>query len=118
MYTYTTNTHIHTYTLVHRTGDTLCDFDEPIVLERMEFPEPVIKIAIEPKSKGDSEKMGMALAKLAQVRAHLHEASVQPVRNNHNTYIYNTHYTALYILSVMQTCFLSSSPLNVRARPV
>lgn len=49
------------------TGDTLCDFEEPIVLERMEFPEPVIKIAIEPKSKADSEKMGMALAKLAQV---------------------------------------------------
>mmetsp|Transcript_25121 Transcript_25121/g.64871 ORF Transcript_25121/g.64871 Transcript_25121/m.64871 type:complete len:780 (+) Transcript_25121:142-2481(+) len=48
------------------TGDTLCDFDEPIVLERMEFPEPVIKIAIEPRSKGDSEKMGLALAKLAQ----------------------------------------------------
>jgi len=49
-------------------GDTLCDFDQPIVLERMEFPEPVIKIAVEPKSKADSEKMGLALAKLAQVR--------------------------------------------------
>ncbi len=46
------------------TGDTLCDVDKPIVLERMEFPEPVIEIAIEPKSKADQEKMGVALGKL------------------------------------------------------
>ena len=48
------------------TGDTLCDQDEPIVLERMEFPEPVISVAVEPKSKPDQEKMGVALGKLAQ----------------------------------------------------
>jgi elongation factor G len=48
-----------------RTGDTLCDVNKPIILERMEFPEPVIEIAIEPKSKADQEKLGVALAKLA-----------------------------------------------------
>jgi elongation factor G len=48
------------------TGDTLCDQDKPIVLERMEFPEPVISVAVEPKSKPDQEKMGVALGKLAQ----------------------------------------------------
>jgi len=47
------------------TGDTLCDMAKPIVLERMEFPEPVIEVAVEPKSKGDQEKMGVALARLA-----------------------------------------------------
>lgn len=47
------------------TGDTLCDMDHKIVLERMEFPEPVISIAIEPKTKSDQEKMGIALQKLA-----------------------------------------------------
>jgi elongation factor G len=44
-----------------RTGDTLCDPLKPVILERMEFPEPVIQIAIEPKSKADQEKMGLAL---------------------------------------------------------
>ncbi len=48
------------------TGDTLCDVNNVIVLERMEFPEPVISIAIEPKTKADQEKMGLALQKLAQ----------------------------------------------------
>jgi elongation factor G len=48
-----------------RTGDTLCDPDNPVILEKMEFPEPVIEIAIEPKSKADQEKLGVALAKLA-----------------------------------------------------
>ena len=47
------------------TGDTLCDPLKPVILERMEFPEPVIQIAIEPKTKGDQEKMGMALNRLA-----------------------------------------------------
>ncbi len=47
------------------TGDTLCDVNHPIVLERMEFPDPVIEVAVEPKTKGDQEKMGMALARLA-----------------------------------------------------
>jgi elongation factor G len=48
-----------------RTGDTLCDLAKPVILERMEFPEPVIEIAIEPKSKADQEKLGLALSKLA-----------------------------------------------------
>ncbi len=48
------------------TGDTLCDEDHPIVLESMEFPDPVIEIAIEPKTKAGQEKMGIALAKLAE----------------------------------------------------
>jgi elongation factor G len=48
-----------------RTGDTLCDPAKPVVLEKMEFPQPVIEIAIEPKSKADQEKLGVALAKLA-----------------------------------------------------
>lgn len=48
------------------TGETLCDLDNRIVLERMEFPEPVISVAVEPKSKPDQEKMGVALGKLAQ----------------------------------------------------
>jgi elongation factor G len=48
------------------TGDTLCDPDNAIILERMEFPEPVINIAIEPKTKAGQEKMGIALAKLAE----------------------------------------------------
>lgn len=47
------------------TGDTLCDPSAPVILERMEFPEPVIEIAVEPKTKGDQEKMGQALARLA-----------------------------------------------------
>jgi elongation factor G len=47
------------------TGETLCDPREPIVLERMEFPEPVISVAVEPKTKADQEKMGVALARLA-----------------------------------------------------
>jgi elongation factor G len=48
------------------TGDTLCDENQVIILERMEFPEPVISLAIEPKTKADQEKMGVALGKLAQ----------------------------------------------------
>ena len=48
------------------TGDTLCDINHPVILESMEFPEPVIDIAIEPKDKANSEKMGIALAKLAE----------------------------------------------------
>jgi elongation factor G len=47
------------------TGDTLCAEDAPVVLERMEFPEPVIHVAVEPKSKADQDKMGLALARLA-----------------------------------------------------
>jgi elongation factor G len=48
-----------------RTGDTLCDPQKPVILERMEFPEPVIEMKIEPKTKNDQEKMGVALIKLA-----------------------------------------------------
>ncbi|MHB1495229.1 MAG: elongation factor G, partial [Acidithiobacillus sp.] len=48
------------------TGDTLCDLSKPIALEQMEFPEPVIHVAVEPKTKADQEKMGVALGKLAQ----------------------------------------------------
>jgi len=48
------------------TGDTLCDMGNPVILESMEFPEPVIDIAIEPKDKANSEKMGVALSKLAE----------------------------------------------------
>lgn len=63
------------------TGDTLCDLKEIIVLERMDFPDPVISIAVEPKTKADQEKMGLALAKLAQedpsFRVHTDEESGQ-----------------------------------------
>ena len=48
------------------TGDTLCDEKKPVILESMEFPEPVIEVAVEPKSKADQEKMGIALQKLAE----------------------------------------------------
>ncbi|MDU5302025.1 MAG: elongation factor G, partial [Dialister micraerophilus] len=48
------------------TGDTLCDMDNPIILEKMEFPEPVISVAVEPKTKADQEKMGIALQRLAE----------------------------------------------------
>ena len=65
------------------TGDTLCDLNNVITLERMEFPEPVISIAIEPKTTGDQEKMGIALSKLAQedpsFRVHTDEESGQTI---------------------------------------
>jgi elongation factor G len=48
------------------TGDTICDENNPIILEKIDFPVPVIQLAVEPKTKGDQEKMGMAIAKLAQ----------------------------------------------------
>ena len=48
------------------TGDTLCDPNKQVILERMEFPEPVIEVAVEPKTKGDQEKLGVALNRLAQ----------------------------------------------------
>ena len=48
------------------TGETLCDSNNPVILEKMEFPDPVIEVAIEPKTKADQEKMGMALVRLAQ----------------------------------------------------
>ena len=48
------------------TGETLCDPQHPVILERMDFPEPVIEVAVEPKTKGDQEKMAMALGRLAQ----------------------------------------------------
>jgi elongation factor G len=65
------------------TGDTLCDQGAVITLERMEFPEPVISVAVEPKTKGDQEKMGIALQKLAQedpsFRVHTDEESGQTI---------------------------------------
>ena len=65
------------------TGDTLCDEDEVVTLERMEFPEPVISVAVEPKTKADQEKMGLALNKLAQedpsFRVHTDEESGQTI---------------------------------------
>ena len=65
------------------TGDTLCDQANIITLERMEFPEPVISVAVEPKTKGDQEKMGLALSRLAQedpsFRVHTDEESGQTI---------------------------------------
>lgn len=65
------------------TGESLCDIDKPIILERMDFPEPVISVAVEPKTKADQEKMGIALAKLAQedpsFRVHTDEESGQTI---------------------------------------
>jgi len=65
------------------TGDTLCDLNNVITLERMEFPEPVISVAVEPKTKADQEKMGIALGKLAQedpsFRVHTDEESGQTI---------------------------------------
>jgi len=65
------------------TGDTLCDVNNIITLERMEFPEPVISVAVEPKTKSDQEKMGMALSRLAQedpsFRVHTDEESGQTI---------------------------------------
>ncbi len=65
------------------TGDTLCSLDDVIILERMEFPEPVISVAIEPRTKADQEKMGVALSRLAQedpsFRVHTDEESGQTI---------------------------------------
>jgi elongation factor G len=65
------------------TGDTLCDLKSVIVLERMQFPDPVISVAVEPKTKADQEKMGVALSKLAQedpsFRVHTDEESGQVI---------------------------------------
>jgi len=65
------------------TGDTLCDLKQVVTLERMEFPEPVIAVAVEPKTKADQEKMGMALSKLAKedpsFRVHTDEESGQTI---------------------------------------
>jgi elongation factor G len=66
-----------------RTGDTLCDPNKAVILEKMEFPEPVIEIAIEPKSKADQEKLGVALAKLVaedpSFRVHTDQESGQTI---------------------------------------
>jgi elongation factor G len=65
------------------TGDTLCDLKQPITLERMEFPDPVISVAVEPRTKPDQEKMGIALQKLAKedpsFRVHTDEESGQTI---------------------------------------
>src|SRR6185312_6104778 len=54
------------------TGDTICDETNPVILERIDFPAPVIQLAVEPKTKADQEKLGMAIAKLAQEDPTLH----------------------------------------------
>src|SRR5205823_8884859 len=65
------------------TGDTLCDPDKPVILEAIKFPEPVIQIAVEPKTKADEEKMSLALARLAEedptFRVHTDEESGQTI---------------------------------------
>lgn len=65
------------------TGDTLSDVDHPVILERMDFPDPVIAVAVEPRTKADQEKMGIALGKLAQedpsFRVHTDEESGQTI---------------------------------------
>ncbi len=65
------------------TGDTLCDLNHPVILERMDFPDPVIAVAVEPRTKADEEKMGVALGKLAQedpsFRVHTDEESGQTI---------------------------------------
>ncbi|KTD15077.1 elongation factor G [Legionella gratiana] len=65
------------------TGDTLCDTEKVVILERMDFPDPVIAVAVEPKTKADQEKMGIALGKLAQedpsFRVHTDEESGQTI---------------------------------------
>lgn len=65
------------------TGDTLCDPDQPVILETIKFPEPVIQIAVEPKTKADEEKMSLALARLAEedptFRVHTDEESGQTI---------------------------------------
>ena len=66
-----------------RTGDTLCDLQKPVILEKMEFPEPVIEIAIEPKSKADQEKLGVALAKLAAEDPSFRVSTDPEVRPDH-----------------------------------
>jgi len=65
------------------TGETLCDSNNPIILEKMDFPDPVIEVAVEPKTKADHEKMGQALSRLAQedpsFRVHTDEESGQTI---------------------------------------
>jgi translation elongation factor EF-G len=70
-----------------RTGDTLCDDDQPIILEAMKFPAPVIDVAIEPKTKADQDKLGIALAKLAEedptFRVHTDAETSQTIISGH-----------------------------------
>ncbi|MCZ4141879.1 elongation factor G, partial [Escherichia coli] len=65
------------------TGDTLCDEKHPVILESMNFPDPVIEIAVEPKTKADQDKMGVALGKLTEedptLRAHTDEETGQTI---------------------------------------
>ena len=67
-----------------RTGDTLCDPQKPVILEKMEFPDPVIEIAIEPKSKADQEKLGVALAKLVAEDPSFRVTTDQEIRPDHH----------------------------------
>lgn len=74
------------------TGDTLCDPSQAILLESMVFPEPVIDIAIEPKTKADREKMGFALKKLAEedptFRVHTDEETLQTIISGMGSFIW------------------------------
>ena len=63
------------------TGDTLCDENNPVILESMEFPEPVIRVAIEPRTKAGQEKMGIALSKLAEEDPTLNILTMKPADN-------------------------------------
>ena len=73
------------------TGDTLCDLEDIIILERMDFPDPVISVAVEPKTKADQEKMGVALSKLAQedpsFRVHTDDESGQIIISGWESFI-------------------------------
>ena len=66
------------------TGDTFCDEKHPIILESMEFPEPVIRVAIEPKTRAGQEKMGIALSKLAEEDPHLPHMDRRGNRSDHH----------------------------------
>ena len=59
------------------TGDTLCDLEKVITLEKMEFPDPVISVAVEPKTKADQEKMGLALQRLAKEEPRVAQARAE-----------------------------------------
>ncbi len=70
------------------TGDTLCDENNPVILESMEFPEPVISLAIEPKSKDSQEKIGCCTSKTCKRRSNLQNLYKQRNRTNYNNQVW------------------------------
>src|SRR3546814_14993025 len=68
------------------TGETLCDPQHPIILERMEFPEPVIEVAVEPKTKTDQERMGVALNRLRSEERRVGKECVSTCRSRWSPY--------------------------------